>query len=193
MGVPVLNTALDPFDPPLMEDDPRPVLTIVRNEATWNQALQSQYRNAVNSDPFAGYDPLMARVVDISSTSVFHQDVGWYYQCNYEFEFRPPTSTYTGLNGYRRTVLNQGLRALATANTASSKYHYTLKGVPVTEPVLLNKDGTVNASATNPYFLIFQTKPELPFAIFQFDPLALIGQRSGFMSGYGPPFFGTGS
>ena len=37
-GNPVVNTAGDPFDPPLMEDDPRPVLTIVRNEAIFNQA-----------------------------------------------------------------------------------------------------------------------------------------------------------
>jgi hypothetical protein len=189
-GNAVINTAGDPYDPPLMRDEPRPVLSIVRNEGTWNQSLQVQYFQAVASDPFAGYQPLMSRVLDISSESKFHQDAGWYYQASYEFEFRPPLSSSNGQNGYRDTVINQGMRVFATANNPASKYHYTLKGVPVTEPVLINKDGTVNAGGMQaPYYNIYQTRPELPFAVFQFDPNALIGQRSGFQSGYGPPFF----
>jgi hypothetical protein len=191
-GNAILNTVNDPYDPPLMHDEPRPVLTVTRNEQTWNQALQVQYFQAVSSDPFAGYVPLMARVLDINSNSVFHQDVGWYYQAVYEFEFKPPLSSSAGQNGYRDTVVNQGMRVFATANTPASKYHFTFKGVPVTEPVLINQDGTVNLTGKNPYFNVYQTRPELPFAIFQFDPNALIGQRSGFESGYGPPFFGNG-
>jgi hypothetical protein len=186
-GNPILNTAFDPFDPPLMEDDPRPVLTVTRNESTWNQALQIQYRKAINSDPFAGYQPLMSKVLDISADSIFHQDVGWYYQATYQFEFMPPTSQTTGINGYRRTVLNQGMRALSAVN--GNKFHPSYKGVPITEPVLLTKMGTVINNGQSPFYLIFQTKPELPFAAFQFDPAALTGQRTGFASGFGPPFF----
>jgi hypothetical protein len=187
-GLPIVNTAGDPFDPPLMEDQPRATLTVVRNEATFNQSLQIQYYNAVNSDVFANYNPLMARVLNIGSKSMFHQDAGWYYQVTYEFEFLDPISPTVGLNGYRRTVLSQGMRAISSS-VSGEKYHVMFKGVPVTEPVLLTQKGNLAKTAQDPYWLIFQTRPELPFAAFQFDPLALTGQRTGFKSGYGPPFY----
>lgn len=186
-GNPIVNTAFDPFDPPLMEDDPRWVLTVVRNEAQPPIPLMFQYRNAVNSDQFAGQNPLMVRVLNISPKSIFHQDVGWYTQMTYEFEIRPPTSANAGQNGYRRTVLNQGMRALSVVS--GTKFHPSYKGIPITEPVLLTKTGTVINTGQNPYYLIFQTKPELPFSIFMFDQLALTFQRSGFNTGYGPPFY----
>ena len=66
-GNAIMNTAGDRFDPPLMEDDPRFVLTVIRNEQSFNQSIQVQYRNAINADPFAGYDPLMVRVLSIKS------------------------------------------------------------------------------------------------------------------------------
>jgi hypothetical protein len=186
-GDAVLNPAFDPYDPPLMRDDPRPVLTVVRNEATWNQLLQVQYRNAINSDPFAGYQPLMCRVLDISAKSLFHQDAGWYYQVTYEYECLPPMSQFSGTNGYRRTVLAQGMRALSVVN--GNKFHPTYKGVAITEPVLLTQTGTVINNGQNPYYQVFQLMAELPFAVFQFDPAALTGQRTGFGTGYGSPFY----
>ena len=64
-----------------------------------------QYRNAVNSDVFAGFNPLLARVIDISSKSVCHQDIGWYYQATYQFEFKPAMGQFLGYSGYRRSVI----------------------------------------------------------------------------------------
>ncbi len=189
-GNPILNTAFDPFDPPLMEDDPRPLLTVVRNEPTFNVAQAIQYRNAVNSDAFGGFDPLFARCLPIKSKNLFHQDVGWYSQTTYQFEFRPATSDSSGQNGYRRTVLNQGMRALSTVTGV--KYHPSYKGVTITEPILLNQSGYQIDKGEDPYYCIFQTKPELPFAVFEFDPDAISGARSGFVGGYGSPYYGGG-
>lgn len=184
-GKAIVNTAGDPYDPPIMDDDPRQVITIVRNEAMLNLPLLQLYRKAVNSDVFAGYNPLMVRVVSILPKSVFHQDIGWYYQVTYEFEALPPWSQYAGLYGWRRTVLNQGLRSINS--TTGNLQHVTINGIPVTEPVLLDKNGYYKQNNPNvPYYNVYQLRPELPFAAFNFDPLALIGQRTGFVHGYGP-------
>ena len=188
-GNPIVNTAGDAFDPPLMEDDPRFVLTVIRNEPTFNQAMQIQYRNAINSDPFAGYDPLMVRVLEFTPENLFHQDVGWYYKVTYSFECKPAGSSSLGDNGYRRRVLNQGMRALSVVS--GKRFVPNFKGVPITEPVLLNDAGNTLDVGAAPVFLEFQTKPELSFAAFQFDPVALLGNRTGFVSGYGNPFYGA--
>lgn len=183
-GNPIQNTAGDPFDPPIIDDDPRPTMTVVRNEAVFNYSLFAQYRRAINSDMFAGYNPLQSRVVNISPKSIFHQDVGWYYQTTYEFEFNPPFSPYSNVNGYRRTVLNQGIRAISAVS--GRKYHVTFRGIPATEPVLLRQSGgELGGVGGVPYWCVFQLKPELPFSAFNFDPDALIGQRTGFNYGYG--------
>ncbi len=182
-GNPIVNTAGDPFDPPIIEDDPRPTLTVVRNEAVFNYDIFAQYRRAINSDNFAGYAPLMSRVVNISPKSVFQQDVGWYTQTTYEFEFNPPFSQYSNVNGYRRTVLSQGMRAISVVS--GKKYHVSFRGVPATEPVMLSQSGAELTTSYPPYWCVFQTKPELPFAVFNFDPQTLLGQRAGFNWGYG--------
>ena len=57
--------------------------------------------------------------------------------------------------------------------------------MPIDHPVLLTKAGYRAKPTDTPYWNIYQVAPELPFAVFQFDPLALTGQRSGFNEGYG--------
>jgi hypothetical protein len=186
-GKPIVNTAGDPYDPPVMKDLIIRVLTVVRNEAAFNLSLVQQYADtqAINSDAFAGYAPLFAKVESIIPKSVFHQDVGWYYQMTYTFELISPLSPYAGLYGWRKSVINQGIRAINT--TSGALFHVTLKGIPVTEPVLLDKNGFWKQNNPNvPYYNVYQLRPELPFATFNFNPLALIGQRTGFVSGYGP-------
>ena len=176
-GKAVLNTAGDPFDPPVTIDDPRLVMTVVRNEPIFTLFYVLRYRNAINSDPFAGFDPFYSKVLNVQSRSQFHQEVGWYYQTTYEFEFISPKVNETG-QGFRKLVLNQGMRQMS----ASGKpVHILLKGVPVNAPMLLDNNGKLLAPNATPVFLDFSAYPELPFSIFGFDPLAISGQRTGFM------------
>ena len=100
-GNAVLNTAGDPLDPPAVIDDPRLVMTVVRNEQLFNIAWVLKYRNAVNSDSFAGFDPLTCKVLNISGRSQWHQDAGWYYQTTYEFEFLAAYIDYDTNTGFR--------------------------------------------------------------------------------------------
>jgi hypothetical protein len=181
-GVPILNTAGDPYDPSLMEEEKRPTLTIVRNELSYDPTIDQSYNNAVNSDIFAGYPPLYSRVLEIVPKSLFHQDVGWYYQRTYMFEFKNPTLPVNA-NGYRRTIISQGMNAISTVSGV--KYRINHKGIPTGNPECLTKSGGEAVGSLPAYWQVWQTKPELPFAVFNFDQTVLIGQRTGFNYNFG--------
>lgn len=53
-GKGIMNSAGQYFDPPIQVDDVRPVLTITRNEATFDGSLAEQYQNSINNAPFFG-------------------------------------------------------------------------------------------------------------------------------------------
>lgn len=179
-GNAIVNTAGDPFDPPVVIDDPRPVMTVVRNEAVFPWAMAYQYRTAVNSDNFGPVGPQMARVIRIGGKYAFHPLIGWYSIVTYEFEFNPPI-------GYRPLILNMGLRKISQASATLGKLvPITINGQPVSQPMLLTKAGYLAKPTDPPYYLQPQIYPELPFAAFNFDPVAISGGRSGFNTGYGP-------
>jgi hypothetical protein len=177
-GNPVLNTASDPYDPPVTVDDPRLLMTVVRNERLFNISWVLAYRNAVNSDPFAGFPPLTCKVLNIGSRSQWHQDAGWYYQTTYEFEFTTAAIDYATNTGFRKKIVNQGFRAISSVTGKPNQI--LLKGVPVSAPMLLDQNGALLPPNTTPYYSVFQVYPELPFSVFGFDTGAISGQRSGY-------------
>lgn len=161
------NTAGDPFvDPPVTIDDPRPVLTIVRNEESFDPNLAYQFRSAVNSDPFCGADPQQCKVLQISGKRQWNQDIGYYFEVVYEFEFN-------GL-GFHARPLNQGYRE---KDSGGDLQHALYKGVPVTTPVLLGNDGKRLATGSDPIYLDFTVYPEVSYAdAFNFGDFVLTGQ-----------------
>lgn len=54
--VPVVNSAGDPFDPPIMIDEPRIVLTVTKNEAAYPYAKVKKFRKTVNADKWFIFD-----------------------------------------------------------------------------------------------------------------------------------------
>jgi len=185
-GAVVKNTAGDPYDPPVKIVDPRMTMTVIRNEASISLGLIQQYRNAINSDTFGAWDPYFAHCLGITPKNTFHQQVGWYYQVTYEFEFITPrqaaqVSVGGESQGFRMLVVNQGVRAIS--ETDGKVYHITLRGVPVSQPMLLKANGEKLGLNGDPVFNLIKAYPELPFTqAFNFDPLAITGQRSGFNS-----------
>lgn len=180
----VANTAGDPFDPPVTVDDPRLLMTVTRNEATFNFAWVVQYRNAINTDPFAGFDPYFCKVLNIEATNQFNQDVGWYYTVTYQFEFIcPKVNDIT--DGFRKKILSQGYRALGRAS--GLPFHVSYKGVEVNSPVLLDEGGHALVSGAPAHFIDVPAYPELPFSVFNFDPDAISGQRTGLNYAPGSP------
>ena len=141
-----------------MRDDSRPVLTIVRNEASFNAGLAWLYRDCVNSDAFFDAGPGMVKVSNISATRKWNPLFGWYWPVSYEFTF--------DANGYAKYLLNQGFREL-DSDTGKLKL-VTVNGVPVSEPVLLSKKGQVMPPNSPPYGLKFDIYYEASFGVFNF-------------------------
>jgi hypothetical protein len=78
-GHPLLNSALDPLDPPPTDDFPIKFVTIRRNVSTFDLVRAMAYENKVNSDVFTlpKIGPVaigLARVVDISPGDEFTED-----------------------------------------------------------------------------------------------------------------------
>lgn len=84
---PIANSAHEYFDPPPEVDDSRPVLTVSRNEPSFNPAIAIQYQDAINSDGFLGFQPGQAKVAGISATSQTENNF-FFWHVTYEFHFR---------------------------------------------------------------------------------------------------------
>lgn len=142
-GDPIVNTAGDPFDPPLTKDDSRPVLTITRNEGGFDAARAIAFMDAVNEDAFFGAEPGQAKVANISARQQFQNGLT-FYQVRYEFHFRR--------EGWFPRVLNRGFRQLlpsftepvAITNVVVSTEDNTFKvsEAQVSAPVPLAEDGS---------------------------------------------------
>lgn len=103
-GKPILNKAGDTYTKPFMIDDPRPVLQLSRNEASFDQTYADQYRNKVNSTSFFGGDPGVVKVHSITASRVLHPDIGYYWQVSYEFHFHA--------DGWHEFAIENGFNAL---------------------------------------------------------------------------------
>jgi hypothetical protein len=161
-GDPVVNTAGEPFDPPLTDNLPGPVMTITRNEpiGTYSPRKAYEYRGAVNSDVFAGEDPGFARVLQIGGKRAYHGTCGWYFQVTYEFEFNP--------DGYTRRINSMGFREVGADGKLA--HILTNQGTPISSPALLDQNGKwLSDPNAEPYVMEFRTRKQLPFAVFNFD------------------------
>jgi len=122
----ILNSAGDPYDPPLTKDDSRPILIYTRNEASYPSAFVT-HQDTVNSDPFLIFDPYQAKV-NIKARKVFEGNYK-YYAVSYIFHFRR--------DGWRRNILNRGVRFKITGSDTNS-----VPLPPDAPPILLDDDGT---------------------------------------------------
>lgn len=159
-GNAVVNSAGDPFDPPITEEDTRPVLTVVRCQYTFSTTWATGYRNAINSDIFLGADPGTVRSMPIVGVLKKDQDIGWYWEVTYEFAYKP--------QGWARVELDQGLRRTVDVGGTLKRQPILVRGVPVQSPVLLDGAGDVLPPGGTPVFRTYRTRPSLPFAVFGF-------------------------
>ena len=172
-GNPLTNVNGEPFDPPITRRQNDPVLTIQRNEKTFDYRRAIQYMakgGATNSGGFFGASKGQARIENISSSGRrFENGIG-YDPVIYEIQFRQ--------DGWKTRVLNQGFltRALGipaadipTAIKAPDGFHYLvqirdLKGQPVTSPALLDDAGFLlgNKPAV---WVTFEIHPSMNFGV----------------------------
>ncbi len=156
-GKPYVNTIGDPLlDPPETEET-RPVLNLVRNESTYNDAYASQYKDTVNGDEFLGYPPNTVKCKDIKGERHWEPDWGWFFTVTYQFEVRDDDDE----QGYNQLILNAGYRQ--KVNGAGNPVDVTINGKTVTDAVPLQEDGSYKPTG-DPYFIPFTEFPSVAFA-----------------------------
>lgn len=160
-GNPIINSAGDFYDPPVTCDDSRPILSIKRNEATFNDTLADQYRDSINSDPFWNRSPYECKCHDIQASQSFDADFGWYWTLNYTFEFND--------DGWRRKILDSGYRYQNTGGTLVLNA-VDGKGTPVSTPILLDGSGKKLADGADPIFNETKVYKERSFSGLNLTP-----------------------
>lgn len=187
-GNPILNTAGDPFDPPITREDSRPVLRITRNEPIFSAGNAHTWRNRLNSDTFMGCVAGIAKLRPIKAARQYHPTAGYFWVVNYEFEFNP--------QGWKKTILNQGLRQRTSSGTAPSitygRAAIRIAGEPATAPVPLDSTGLPVAPGGAVDFLTFDIYEAVPFAPLNLDPGGNLGNGSPANFGGAANFAGAG-
>jgi len=150
---PFLNTAGDPFDPPVEQDQERPIVRITRNQASFEPSFARLYANAVNEDTWFGYEPFSVKCKPIRARSTREGQLD-YWIVTYEFhlteegELWIPTKVLNA--GFHQLVNGQRKEILIGASRPSS-------------PVPLNEQGGVNSPLLAPVNLKFRLYRKLPF------------------------------
>lgn len=170
-GNPIANTAGDIFDPPLEEEDERPVLVATKNydadDLDGLMALLADYRGAVNSDTWLGRPSgswRLARVQmspeQVENDQRYHA-VSYFFELKEEWEIADPSTVEGTPEPWDRLVENKGFNYLTVANDKESRVPFNTK-----EPRWLEEDGTLFLPSADPgyFYRTFRTKKRRPFS-----------------------------
>jgi len=157
-GKPILNSAGEPYSEPVQIDQSRLVLTITRNEASFNPALALAYADAVSATTFKGAPAGKVKVANIASTEEEHKNVagGVYSKTTYTFHFNS--------RGFQKKLLDHGFREKVEGKLK----HILVQGQKITEAALLDGTGKQLPEGGQPKFKDWHVYPKLPFGIFNF-------------------------
>ncbi len=86
----IVNSAGEPFDPPVEVEVSYPVLTITRNEPIFLPSLAVRFQDAVNADFFWGVNPRCAKIKGISATKQYQNNL-YYWKVTYKIVFNRET------------------------------------------------------------------------------------------------------
>lgn len=174
-GNAILNSAGDPYDPPVTVDDSRLVVKVVRNELEYPTDVAIAYKDAVNSDSFealliggAPADPGTVKMANVggelmnSLTGAFR-----YWRMTYEM--------HVNNNGWQPKVLDAGFHTgFAGGIIGFNRKLVTdpVSGIPLSQAVPLDGLGNVLAPAGTPVFNVYNVYPSEPFNDLDFTDLA---------------------
>lgn len=149
----VVNSAGQPFDPPIERTVFDPVIVIERNEADYDLSVHTQYNGAVNSDAWQG-NAAGTCLLRVSAAKQFEAGVE-YWRVRYEVSIRA--------DGWDARVVDEGY----FIDGASGDDVELLKdedNLPLNSPRLLDGAGGLLASSADPVFLTFQVHKRASFA-----------------------------
>lgn len=132
-GVSVVNSSGDRFDPPFTFEEKRPLISITRNESSYNKDDAIAYQNAVNDATWNGIDPYCAKLNIYQGTLTLQNGIQ-FYSVRYEIEIRR--------EGFFEYALDQGFRDID-----GNLFRDPRDQTPLSNPTLLNGKGRKLASA----------------------------------------------
>jgi hypothetical protein len=189
--MPVLNSAGEPPDPPMMKEYRDLLLSITVNRDYFDPLLAAKYIDSVNCDTFFGFAPGKVKLRRFDAEQLRAAGL-IYYQHGYEFQIRTFASDILDI-GWNRRFLDQGYRELVWEKTGErpnetggtdSYWHHVRKDIgswldeydengvltkktfkPVSRPVPLDGKGSVLAEGAEKHFIEIQDYDQLPFSI----------------------------
>jgi hypothetical protein len=163
-GNAVLNSAEQPFDPPVLKEDNRLIIRIEKNLATFDSTVAELFENAVNSATFLGFATNSLRITKISASPQEDAVYGDYYAVTTEIQRRP--IEYVGHEPHQASILDMGRYELyAPGGDVSSRWSPILdtEGQHVTDAVALDGFGRVKSASAAPVYLPFRRYPTYDF------------------------------
>lgn len=169
-GNPILNTAYQPYDPPIEIDGYRGLLTVYRNEATPSLVALISNESYVNASAWNGFAARTVKVTPIAlperQYSQFTGEI--YYPMEYPFEIDS--------NTWDKNIVNAGLAQINPTMTAPYRVTPILddSGQPLSGPGLLDINGKFlhpPVSSSNIIINNHKIYPELDFTVFDMDSL----------------------
>lgn len=161
-GKPIVTKNNEPIEG-LTEKLADDIVTIERKFLTINRYALRQYRRATNSDVFLEWPPGTARIISDESSAVFVNGVAEYWDAKVSIQFREPFNTTPDKAWYKRSR-HEGFYVRDTAGDDPHIAWDKKTKTPVSRPVLLKENGTLEEDPDNAHWLEFQTLGSLPFA-----------------------------
>lgn len=172
-GKPILNSANQPFDPPITKDKYDLVLRIVRNEESYDRFLAAEYIGAVNNDDFYGYPANTVKCIRFDADRRRTVDL-IYYQVHYEFQIRFQ-KVQDKLYGWTRRIRDEGYVETKKPENLSDppdlEVNKDIDIIPLGQPVLLDGNGRKlsqeKIDALEVVWLPFDVDDKLPFSVLR--------------------------
>jgi hypothetical protein len=162
----IQNSAGDPFDPPVLADKTRFVVTYDRNEATLNAVAMALYQDATNADTFWQQSPASWKI-NVTAESAFENGL-YYWRKTYTLELRTDVGRIGGqpvFLGWMRQIVDRGLRELKGGKRVVC---LDANAHAVTSPVNLDGAGHQQDPGSDPVLgLPITVYPPLVFAPLQ--------------------------
>ncbi len=151
IGRTVLNTATDPFDPPIEVDDSKTTIRIVRNEAVFTASYHKEWNNTVNKTAFRGF-AIGTLKLGLASQNQWERGVE-YFKVTYTLQEHGGRDEGGNPLKWDPHILNRGFRYRVSG--AGALIRALDGGTPVSQPVMLAANGDKLAADGTPIYLDF--------------------------------------
>ncbi len=160
----VLNTAGDPFDPPVMTDRPLTTCSISMNVAaipSWIFSLRNKVNNAALTIRGVSIAEELALLRNLTISDDRYKNGTLYFRVEIELLIDE--------DGHKVKILNDGLHELDVSRTGTEKRtHIMFDGEPISQPIPLDVDGKAISSDDLPdsaLILEFVQYPPADFSV----------------------------